>query len=77
MSINKITFEIDLDLINLDDKKLESKFNVLTILNSLTFDELNNIINLKDRKYYLKEIKFPELNRSEINHSEYIVKISA
>ena len=71
--IHKITVSIELDLINLSQEKyleIQSKLikNIIdTNAPRLSFDELDKILHIKERKYVSKSIEFPKMNRLDDN----------
>jgi predicted metal-binding transcription factor (methanogenesis marker protein 9) len=71
--IHKITVSIELDLINLSQEKyleIQAKLmkNIIdTDAKKLSFNELDKILHIKERKYVSKSIQYPEMNRLDDN----------
>lgn len=71
--IHKITVSIELDLINLSQERyleIQAKLmrNIIdTDAERLSFDELDKILHIKERKYVSKSIQYPEMNRLDDN----------
>jgi predicted metal-binding transcription factor (methanogenesis marker protein 9) len=76
--IHNLKVTIEVDLINLSQEeylKVQAKL-MKNIINTnaykLSFDELDEILYIKKRKYLTKSIEFPELDRSDDN--EFTIK---
>jgi hypothetical protein len=76
--IHNITVSIEVDLINVSEEKYREIHAKLTknIFDAnperLSFDELNEILCIKKRKYLTKSIQFPEMDSSDDN--EFTIK---
>lgn len=79
--IHNIKVTIEVDLINLSQEKyleVQGKLikNIIdTDAPKLSFDELNEILFIKDRKYVSKSITYPEMNRLDDN--EFTIKTTS
>jgi predicted metal-binding transcription factor (methanogenesis marker protein 9) len=76
--IHNLKVTIEVDLINLSQEeylKVQAKL-MKNIINTnaykLSFDELDEILYIKERKYLTKSIEFPELDSSDDN--EFTIK---
>jgi len=71
--INNIKVSIEVNLMGLSDKKyleIQAKLikNIIdTDAKKLSFDELNEILFIKDREYVSKSIQYPEMNKLDDN----------
>lgn len=76
--IHNIKVTIEVDLIGLSQEKyleIQAKLmkNIIdTDAKKLSFDELNEILFIKDREYVSKSIQYPEMNRLDDN--EFTIK---
>jgi hypothetical protein len=76
--IHKITVSIEVDLIGLSQEKyleVQAKLmkNIIDIdADKLSFDELDKILHIKERKYVSKSIQYPEMNR--LDDDEFTIK---
>jgi hypothetical protein len=72
VAINNIKLSIDLEIKGLSDKKLEKLIKKFDN-GELSFEELNAIFVISERKYLISSINYPIINRP-IDKEDVVIK---